>query len=156
MMEGFGKWKKLTQLWKQLDGSYTVMLVPHDGRSISKRDLHISQMKTAVTCFGAVALGTAGIIILLSSLLYVRNKEANKLAEYKAIKAQQEQKLQELAQNTEAVQKQLAMLHKIETQVREQMKKSGMELPGKSELTAKKGGKGGPSKKKISNLVVLR
>ena len=73
-----------------------------------------------------------------------------------SIKAQQEQKLQELAQNTEAVQKQLAMLHKIETQVREQMKKSGMELPGKSELTAKKGGKGGPSKKKISNLVVLR
>ena len=118
MMEGFGKWKKLTQLWKQLDGSYTVMLVPHDGRSISKHDLHTSQMKTAVTCFGAVALGTAGIIILLSSLLYVRNKEANKLAEYKAIKAQQEQKLQELAQNTEAVQKQLAMLHKIETQVR--------------------------------------
>ena len=114
MMEGFGKWKKLTQLWKQLDGSYTVMLVPHDGRSISKHDLHTSQMKKAVTCFGAVA------------------------------------------QNTEAVQKQLAMLHKIETQVREQMKKSGMELPGKSELTAKKGGKGGPSKKKISNLVVLR
>ena len=69
MMEGFGKWKKLTQLWKQLDGGYTVMLVPHDGRSISKRDLHTSQMKTAVTCFGAVALGTAGLIILLSSLL---------------------------------------------------------------------------------------
>ena len=125
-MQGFGKWKRLIQLWRQLDGGYTLMLVPHDGRSISKKDLHTKQMKKAVTWFGVVALGTAGVIVLLSSMLYVRNKEANELAAYRAIKAQQEQKLQELAKNTEAVQKQLAVLHKIENQVREQMKKSGM------------------------------
>ena len=155
-MQGFGKWKRLIQLWKQLDGGYTLMLVPHDGRSISKKDLHTKQMKKAVTWFGAVALGTAGVIVLLSSMLYVRNKEANELAAYRAIKAQQEQKLQELAKNTEAVQKQLAVLHKIENQVREQMKKSGMELPGKSEPAEKTGGKGGPSKTKVSDLVVLQ
>ena len=155
-MQGFGKWKRLIQLWKQLDGGYTLMLVPHDGRSISKKDLHTKQMKKAVTWFGAVALGTAGVIVLLSSMLYVRNKEANELAAYRAIKAQQEQKLQELAKNTEAVQKQLAVLHKIENQVREQMKKSGMELPGKSESAEKTGGKGGPSKTKVSDLVVLQ
>lgn len=156
MMQGFGKWKRLIQLWKQLDGGYTLMLVPHDGRSISKKDLHTKQMKKAVTWFGVVALGTAGVIVLLSSMLYVRNKEANELAAYRAIKAQQEQKLQELAKNTEAVQKQLAVLHKIENQVREQMKKSGMELPGKSEPAEKTGGKGGPSKTKVSDLVVLQ
>ena len=155
-MQGFGKWKRLIQLWKQLDGGYTLMLVPHDGRSISKKDLHTKQMKKAVTWFGVVALGTAGVIVLLSSMLYVRNKEANELAAYRAIKAQQEQKLQELAKNTEAVQKQLAVLHKLENQVREQMKKSGMELPGKSELAEKTGGKGGPSKTKVSDLVVLQ
>ena len=155
-MQGFGKWKRLIQLWKQLDGGYTLMLVPHDGRSISKKDLHTKQMKKAVTWFGVVALGTAGVIVLLSSMLYVRNKEANELAAYRAIKAQQEQKLQELAKNTEAVQKQLAVLHKIENQVREQMKKSGMELPGKSEPAEKTGGKGGPSKTKVSDLVVLQ
>ena len=155
-MQGFGKWKRLIQLWKQLDGGYTLMLVPHDGRSISKKDLHTKQMKKAVTWFGVVALGTAGVIVLLSSMLYVRNKEANELAAYRAIKAQQEQKLQELAKNTEAVQKQLAVLHKIENQVREQMKKSGMELPGKSEPAEKNGGKGGPSKTKVSDLVVLQ
>ena len=155
-MQGFGKWKRLIQLWKQFDGSYTLMLVPHDGRSISKKDLHTKQMKKAVTWFGVVALGTAGVIVLLSSMLYVRNKEANELAAYRAIKAQQEQKLQELAKNTEAVQKQLAVLHKLENQVREQMKKSGMELPGKSEPAEKTGGKGGPSKTKVSDLVVLQ
>ena len=155
-MQGFGKWKRLIQLWRQLDGGYTLMLVPHDGRSISKKDLHTKQMKKAVTWFGVVALGTAGVIVLLSSMLYVRNKEANELAAYRAITAQQEQKLQELAKNTEAVQKQLAVLHKIENQVREQMKKSGMELPGKSEPAEKTGGKGGPSKTKVSDLVVLQ
>ena len=155
-MQGFGKWKRLIQLWKQLDGGYTLMLVPHDGRSISKKDLHTKHMKKAVTWFGVVALGTAGVIVLLSSMLYVRNKEANELAAYRAIKAQQEQKLQELAKNTEAVQKQLAVLHKIENQVREQMKKSGMELPGKSEPAERTGGKGGPSKTKVSDLVVLQ
>ena len=156
MMQRFSSYKKLVRFWRQLDGGYTLMLVPHDGRSISKKDLHTKQMKKAVTWFGVVALGTAGVIVLLSSMLYVRNKEANELAAYRAIKAQQEQKLQELAKNTEAVQKQLAVLHKIENQVREQMKKSGMELPGKSELTEKNGGKGGPSKTKVSDLVVLQ
>ena len=155
-MQEFGKWKKLIQLWKQLDGGYTLMLVPHDGRSISKKDLHTRQMKKAASCIGVVALGTVGLVVLLSGMLYVRNKEANELAAYKAIKAQQEQKLQELEKNTEAVQKQLAMLHKIETQVREQMKKAGMELPGKSEPAEKTGGKGGPSKTKVSDLVVLQ
>ena len=155
-MQGCGKWKKLIQMWKQLDGGYTLMLVPHDGRSISKKDLHTRQMKKAASCIGVVALGTVGLVVLLSGMLYVRNKEANELAAYKAIKAQQEQKLQELEKNTEAVQKQLAMLHKIETQVREQMKKSGMELPGKSEPAEKTGGKGGPSKTKVSDLVVLQ
>lgn len=132
------------------------MLVPHDGRSISKKDMHTTQLKRAATYMGALTIGTAGVILLLASMLYVSSKEARELAEYREIKAQQEQKLQELAKNTEAVQKQLAVLHKIESQVREQMKKSGMELPGKSELAEKAGGKGGPSKNKISDLVVLQ
>ena len=36
------------------------------------------------------------------------------------------------------------------------MKKSGMEVPGKTEVTEKQGGKGGPSKKKISDMVILQ
>lgn len=72
-MQGFGKWKKLIQMWKQLDGGYTLMLVPHDGRSISKKDLHTRQMKKAASCIGIVALGTVGLVVLLSGMLYVRN-----------------------------------------------------------------------------------
>lgn len=156
MMNKLSTCKKLMSFWRQLEGGYTIMLVPHDGRSISKKDMHTTQLKRAATYMGAFTIGTAGVILLLASMLYVSSKEARELAEYREIKAQQEQKLQELAKNTEAVQKQLAVLHKIESQVREQMKKSGMELPGKSELAEKAGGKGGPSKNKISDLVVLQ
>ncbi|MGM9569830.1 MAG: M23 family metallopeptidase [Phascolarctobacterium sp.] len=156
MMNKLSTCKKLLGFWRQLEGGYTIMLVPHDGRSISKKDMHTAQLKKAATCLGVLTIGTAGLIMLLSSMLYVSNKEAKELAEYRAIRAQQEKKLAELAKNTEAVQKQLAVLHKIESQVREQMKKSGMEVPGKSELAEKAGGKGGPSKNKISDLVVLQ
>ncbi|MGM9519730.1 MAG: peptidoglycan DD-metalloendopeptidase family protein [Phascolarctobacterium sp.] len=156
MMNKLSTCKKLMSFWRQLEGGYTIMLVPHDGRSISKKDMHTTQLKRAATYIGVLTIGTAGVILLLASMLYVSSKEARELAEYREIKAQQEQKLQELAKNTEAVQKQLAVLHKIESQVREQMKKSGMEVPGKSELAEKAGGKGGPSKNKISDLVVLQ
>ena len=156
MMKRLRNWKKLVSYWRQLDGGYTVMLVPHDGRQISKKDLHTEQLKKAATCLGAITIGTAGLIFVLSCMLYSSSKEARELAAYRQIKNQQEQKLAELTKSTEAVQKQLAALHKIESQVREQMKKSGMEVPGKSELAENAGGKGGPSKKKISDLVVLK
>ncbi|MGM9530140.1 MAG: M23 family metallopeptidase [Phascolarctobacterium sp.] len=156
MMKRLRNWKQLVSYWQQLDGGYTVMLVPHDGRSISKKDLHTEQLKKAVTCLGALTIGTAGLIFVLSCMLYSSSKEARELAAYREIKNQQEQKLAELTKSTEAVQKQLAVLHKIESQVREQMKKSGMEVPGKSEEAAKQGGKGGPSKKKISDMVILQ
>ena len=156
MMNKLSTCKKLMSFWRQLEGGYTIMLVPHDGRSISKKDMHTTQLKKAVACLGALSIGTAGLIMLLSGMLYSSSKEVKELAAYRESQAQQAQKLQELAKNTEAVQKQLAVLHKIESQVREQMKKSGMELPGKSELAEKTGGKGGPSKNKISDLVVLQ
>ncbi|MGM9583786.1 MAG: peptidoglycan DD-metalloendopeptidase family protein [Phascolarctobacterium sp.] len=156
MKQGLEKWKELLNSWKSLHGAYTIMLVPHDGSSISKRDLHTSQVKKVATYLGTITVGTVGIIMLLSCMLYARNKEANELAEYRQVKAQHEKQLQELAKNTEAVQKQLAVLHKIEAQVREQMKKSGMELPGKSELAEQTGGKGGPLKNKVSDLVILQ
>lgn len=155
MMKILRNWKKLVSFWQQLEGGYTVMLVPHDGRSISKQDLHTEQLKKAATCLGAITIGTAGLIFVLSCMLYSSSKEARELAAYREIRDQQEQRLQELAKNTEAVQKQLALLHKIESQVREQMQKSGMEVPSKTESAAG-GGKGGPSKNKISDLVIVQ
>ena len=156
MLSKIRKWKDLIASFTQLQGNYTIMLVPHDGKGISRRDMDTAQMKKFASIVGGIAFGAAVTIILLSSLLYVSNKEARELAEYRQNKAQQEQKVQELAKNTEAVQKQLAALSKIEAQVREQMKKSGMELPSKEQLESSDGGKGGPSNVRISDIAILQ
>lgn len=156
MLNKFRKWKELLTSFTQMQGDYTIMLVPHDGKGISRKDMDTAKMKKIAGIFGGIALGAVATIILLSGLLYVSNKEARELAEYRQNKAQQEQKVQELAKNTEAVQKQLAALAKIESQVREQMKKSGMEVPTKEQLESSDGGKGGPSKAKISDIAILQ
>ncbi len=156
MLNKLYSFKKFIKYFTQLEGEYTIMLVPHDGKKISRKDLHTAQMKKAANIFGAVAFGAVGTIILLSCLLYSSNKEAKELAEYRQNKAQQEQKMQELAKNTEAVQKQMAVLAKIEAQVREQMKKSGMEVPDKSHQADADGAKGGPNKQKISDITILQ
>ena len=156
MLSKFREWKDLIKSFKQMQGDYTIMLVPHDGKGISRKDMDTAQLKKIAGIAGGVALGTAAIIMLLSCMLYASSKEARELAEYRQNKAQQEQKVQELAKNTEAVQKQLATLAKIESQVREQMKKSGMEVPTKEQLEGADGGKGGPSKFKISDIAILQ
>ena len=156
MISKIRKWKDLITSFTQMQGDYTIMLVPHDGKGISRKDMDTSQLKKFAGIVGGIALGAVSVIILLSGMLYVSNKEASELAEYRKTKAQQEQKVQELAKNTEAVQKQLATLAKIETQVREQMKKSGMEVPTKEQLESADGGKGGPSNAKISDLAILQ
>ena len=156
MLSKIRKWKDLINSFTQMQGDYTIMLVPHDGKGISRKDMDTAQLKRLAGITGGIALGAVGAIVLLSGLLYARNKEARELAEYRQNKAQQEQKVQELAKNTETVQTQLAALAKIESQVREQMKKSGMEVPSKEQLESADGGKGGPSKAKISDLAILQ
>lgn len=154
MINNFRKCKKLVTSLRKLDGDYTIMLVPHDGKSISRKDVHTSQIKKAASIAGGLVFGAAATIMLLGGLLYISNKDATELAAYRASKAQQEQKMQELAKNTEEVQKQLAALAKIETQVREQMKKSGMEVPAKTQTA--EDAKGGPSRTKISDITILQ
>ena len=156
MLSKLREWKDLINSFKQMQGDYTIMLVPHDGKGISRKDMDTAQLKKIASIAGGVALGTVAVIMLLSCMLYASSKEARELAEFRQNKAQQEQKVQELAKNTEAVQKQLATLAKIETQVREQMKKSGMEVPTKEQLEGADGGKGGPSKVRISDLAILQ
>lgn len=156
MLSKIRKWKDLINSFTQMEGDYTIMLVPHDGKGISRKDMDTAQLKRLAGITGGIALGAVGAIVLLSGLLYASNKEARELAEYRQNKAQQEQRVQELAKNTEAVQKQLAIMAKIESQVREQMKKSGMEVPTKEQLEGTDGGKGGPSKAKISDIAILQ
>lgn len=154
--------KNLVEYWRQAhrllnaEGDYTIMLVPHDGSGISKREMRTAQVKRNFRIAVGMLAGLLGTLGVTSYLLYLSTQEANELAAYRSVKAQQEQKLQELAQNTQEVQRKLAALAKIELQVREQMEKSGMELPDKIQLGGDAGGKGGPAKEKISDMLILQ
>ena len=46
-MQGFGKWKRLIQLWRQLDGGYTLMLIFNNGE---KRKFDFSSLLDKGVC----------------------------------------------------------------------------------------------------------
>ena len=45
MINKFRKWKDLLNSFQQMHGDYTVMLVPHDGKGISRKDMDTAQIK---------------------------------------------------------------------------------------------------------------
>ena len=69
MINKFRKLKDLLNSFQQMQGDYTVMLVPHDGKGISRKDMDTAQIKKYATIAGGVALGTIGVIMLLSCML---------------------------------------------------------------------------------------
>ena len=83
MINKFRKWKDLLNSFQQMHGDYTVMLVPHDGKGISRKDMDTAQIKKYATIAGGVALGTVGVIMLLSCMLYSSSKEARELSEFR-------------------------------------------------------------------------
>lgn len=139
-----------------LDKSYTVLLVPRDGKEMKSKNLDGEQLKRAAF---ALVSGTVLLTLTLSIMGYTAYSSATErreLAEFRKIKHQQEQQLTELKTMTESVQKEMAVLAKLEEQVKEQMRKSGMEVPVMSEKEkAAIAGKGGPSGATISELKVL-
>ena len=133
---------KLKSLW-QADTTYTIMVIPNNGKGMHQKSLHTRFFKRAL--YGACAVLTVGAVSagVMEYTIYKNVQQQNELAEYKATKAMQEQKLQELNKLTEKVQQDMAALSKVEDQVRHQMEKSGMHVPKKSLDPAKYGGKGG-------------
>lgn len=111
------------------DSSYTVMVVPDDGREIRKKSFDTDHLKK----FAYIACGAAAFFVVsLGATYYLvsrSNANAAELAEFRRTKQAQEQKLQELSVMAESVQKDMAALSKIEEQVRDQMKQAGLEVP---------------------------
>ncbi len=116
----------------QQDSSYTVMLVPNDGSAMKEKTVGTEHFKKATYALALAAALFVGSIGTLYYVLAQSNAEAAELAEFRRTKIAQEQKLQELSVMSEKVQQDMAALSKIEEQVREQMKQSGMEVPAPS------------------------
>ncbi len=119
------------------DSSYTVMVVPDNGREIQRKVIGADHFKK----FAYIAGGAAAFFVVSLGVTYYlvsqSNVNAAELAEFRRTKQAQEQKLQELSVMAEKVQKDMAALSKIEEQVRGQMEKAGLEVP--APVASKKG-----------------
>ncbi|MBQ8418347.1 MAG: hypothetical protein IJX10_06945 [Phascolarctobacterium sp.] len=111
------------------DSSYTVMMVPDNGREIKKQAIGTEHFKKIAYIAGGAALFFVASLGATYYLVSQSNANAAELAEFRRTKQAQEQKLQELSAMAESVQKDMAALSTIEEQVRDQMEQAGLEVP---------------------------
>lgn len=151
------------KLWKAIlkkicceDESYTIMLVPDDGTDIKKKNIENRQMKRALY-LGASAVSIFFVCFcVMSAVIYTSVKEQKELSEFRAVKHIQAQKLQELEAMTVDMQKNMAALNQLEDQIREQMAKSGIEVPEKNKRDSEHNAKGGPGKIEIQEIDIFK
>lgn len=147
-------YRKINELWRK-NHYFTFWFIPGNGQNIAKKNIEKKRLKyvlSSMAAAGVLFMISFGVMAHIAYQSYVQQQE---LREFQQTKQQQEQKLQELAAMAEKNQKELAYLDSLEKQLRQQMEKSGAQLPPKDEQVAY-GGKGGPMDgKQISQLNVI-
>ncbi len=116
----------------QHECSYTVMVIPSNGGEMKEKTVGTPHFRKIAYTLGAIAVFFVGSLGVMYYAVVQSNAEAAELEEFRVNRQAQEEKLKELNVMAENVQKDIAALSKIEEQVREQMQKSGMEVPAPS------------------------
>lgn len=137
-----GKYIKIREFWTS-NGEFTFLCIPGNGSHVAKKDIKKKHIKYAFTCFAGVFAGMLCAIGVLAHFAYQNEEQKAQLREFQQTKYAQEQTIKELRQMAENNQKQLAALSKLEDQVRDQMEKSGAQLPPKSDAEVYAGQGGG-------------
>lgn len=137
------------------DDSYTIMLVPDDGTDIKKKSIDSKQLKKWLFA-GASVMGIFLICLCtMSVVIYTGIREHRELAEFRIVKHQQAQKLEEIETMAKDIQKNMAALNALESQLRVQMEKSGIEVPAKEKRDSEHDAKGGPSKTTLKPMDIV-
>lgn len=134
---------KLQELWQE-EKTYIFHVVSDDGKNEAHKSFDTSFLRKLTYGVGGVALAGVLAVGFMHYKVSEYNSVQQELAEYRATKAAQEKKLDELNKLTTKVQEDMAALSKVEEQLRQQMAKSGMHVPKKALDPAQYGGKGGP------------
>lgn len=137
------KLAKLKELWQE-ETTYMCYVVSTNGKSHTQKNFHTSFLRKLAYGVGGVAVVAMLSMGFMQYKIGEFNSIQQELAEYRATKAAQEKKLDELNKLTTKVQQDMAALSKVEDQLRQQMEKSGMHVPKKALSPAQYGGKGGP------------
>ena len=137
------------------EGSFTLMVAPNNGKDIQSRHLTKHGIRTILySCACGVVFLVGSTVAMCTSMAHI-TQEHNELMAYKENRVEQEKKLQELSLASEKVQKDVADLNKIETQVRQQMEEYGITLPKEVEAKYSMGGIGGPTENIMVGITVM-
>lgn len=141
------------------DETYTLYIVPDDGSEVRKERMDTRNMRKGVyVTVCSVILSCLVVMVGMGVMYNLMNTYKVEKAEYDAFqlaKAKQEKQLKQLEKATEEAQKEMARINALENQIREEMKKSGMQVPAKEVSRASNGPKGGPNMGNASNLEIL-
>lgn len=134
---------------KDSDTVYTVMLIPHKGCEPKSVHFRSSFFKKVGIVCGVLCLIAAGIVLRFSQTVYKAHQEQQELLVYRNEKAVQEQKIGQLLQENEVIEKEMTELSKLEEAVRRELGESGIQ-PSRSGIDRSKYlGQGGPQAAKI-------
>lgn len=147
--------ERLRNLWQDENGSYTFIVVPNNGKDIQRKTYDKKYLKKCFCIAGGTVLAFVGCVAVMHSVIYKCVSEQMELAAYRENRAVQEKRLQELSVMSEKVQKDMVTLSKIEKQVRQQMKKSGLTIKDEPEAKKEFVGMGGPSTNVVSGITVM-
>lgn len=129
---------------RKVDNEYTIMFIPHRGKAPKSFSFKASLLKKIGIVCGIMLLIGIGIAAKSSMVVYQAHKEQNELIAYRNDKAAQEQKLAALQQENEKMQKDMAELSALETEVRKALGTSAQPSRGGFDRSQYMG-KGGPS-----------
>lgn len=95
---------------KESDSVYTIMLIPHKGHEPRSIHFRLSLLKKVGIVCGLLCLLGAGVLFQSSHILYKAHQDQQELLTYRSEKAVQEQKIGQLLQENEAIEKEMAEL----------------------------------------------
>lgn len=141
------------------DETYTLYIVPDDGSEVRKEHMDTRNMRKGVyVTVCSVVLSCLVVVVGLTCMYNLMNSYKVEKQEYEAFqmtKAKQETQLKQLEKATIEVQKEVARLNALESQIRDEMKKSGMKVPEKVVTKAEGDAKGGPNYSNVSEVEIL-
>ena len=97
---------------KESDSVYTIMLIPHKGHEPRSIHFRLSLLKKVGIVCGLLCLLGAGVLFQSSHILYKAHQDQQELLTYRSEKAVQEQKIGQLLQENEAIEKEMAKIVK--------------------------------------------
>ena len=134
---------------KESDSVYTIMLIPHKGHEPRSIHFRLSLLKKVGIVCGLLCLLGAGVLFQSSHILYKAHQDQQELLTYRSEKAVQEQKIGQLLQENEAIEKEMAELSKLEEEVRRELGEGAVQ-PSRSGIDRSQYlGQGGPQAAKV-------